>query len=116
VDVAVHSASGGWPNSPAAAGSRHPCVSRPRVITSLISRPAARLRSMWPPLLRSASTRVPEGPLHRQSVAQSLWRQPVYHGRPSHRGLAFTNDYYAPPEDRNVAIDRLTISPEPAGR
>jgi hypothetical protein len=27
--------------------------------------------------------------------------------------LAFTNDYYAPPEDRNVAVDRLTISPEP---
>jgi hypothetical protein len=27
--------------------------------------------------------------------------------------LAFTNDYYAPPEDRNVAIDRLTISAEP---
>ena len=27
--------------------------------------------------------------------------------------LAFTNDYYAPPEDRNVAVDRLTISPGP---
>ncbi len=34
-------------------------------------------------------------------------------GRGAHKvAIAFVNDYYAPPEDRNVAIDRLTITPE----
>ncbi len=31
-------------------------------------------------------------------------------------GLAFLNDFYAPPEDRNLALDRLTIRPEPRPR
>ncbi len=30
--------------------------------------------------------------------------------------VAFVNDFYAPPEDRNVAIDRLTITPETSPR
>ena len=28
-------------------------------------------------------------------------------------GLAFLNDYYAPPEDRNAFFSQLTITPEP---
>jgi len=31
-------------------------------------------------------------------------------------GLAFINDYYAPPEDRNAAVEQLMISPDPLPR
>ena len=29
--------------------------------------------------------------------------------------IVFTNDRYVPPEDRNVAVERIEVSAEPAG-
>jgi predicted xylan-binding protein with Ca-dependent carbohydrate-binding module len=51
--------------------------------------------------------------LFLRTTNQASYTLTLYVTAGTHKvGLAFLNDFYAPPEDRNAAFDRVTVSPQ----